>query len=78
MFKLLLLNNKEITQMYSLIKNNKDYNFTILINDYSALVIDFNILFTFLYIKYFLKCVFKSVYLLKVETYLFFTSINLL
>ena len=78
MFKSLSLNDKEITWINSLIKNSKDYTFTIFINDYSTSAIDFNILFIFLYIKFFSRYFFKSIYLLEVKTYLFSTSINLL
>ena len=64
--------------MFNLIKDNKNYFFTIFINNYSTLAINYNILFIFLYIEYFLRYIFSLIYLLEIKTHLFSTSINLL
>lgn len=71
MFEFLFFDDEKIFKLFTFIKNHNNVSFVVFINDYATFVIDFDIFFEFLHIKYFSRCVFELVHLLKLKTYLF-------
>ena len=77
-FESLSSNEADIARMSTIIDDHDDTVFVVFMNDHDVSATNFDNLFDFLHRKYFLKCVFESVYLSNHKTHLFFDEIELL
>ena len=67
MFDSLFSNNEKIVKMFNLIENHEKQAFSMFMNDHETSAIDYDSMFNFLYICYFLKCAFELMYLFECE-----------
>ena len=77
-FESLLSNNKRVIKMSTLIEDYKDYTFIVFMNDHESSVITYDAFFQFLYKRYFSRCAFESVYLIKFKTSMFANILKML
>ena len=61
-----------------IIENYNDAKFCLFINNYINATTNFDIIFEFLYIKYFFKTTFKSIYLSKYKIYIFINNLKII
>ena len=71
-------NNKGVARIGTLIGNHGDYAFAVFMDNYTASADDFNILFDFLYTRYFPRVAFGPVYLSGAKTHIFSDNLELL
>ena len=77
-FDSLSLNDVDVIKIITMIDDHDELIFAIFMNDHETSITNYEILFNFLHIQYFFKCVFDSIYLSDSKTYLFSNKLNLL
>ena len=77
-FESLSSNDKEIIKMLTLIEDHKDYAFIVFMNDHESSIIIYDALFQFFYKRYFSRCAFESVYLIKFKILMFINILKML
>ena len=77
-FDSLSFNDVDVIKIITMIDDHDELIFAIFMNDHETSITNYEILFNFLHIQYFLKCVFDSIYLFDFKTYLFSNKLNFL
>ena len=77
-FESLSSNDKEIIKMSTLIEDHKDYAFIVFINNHESLIIIYNVFFQFFHKRYFSRCAFEFMYLIKFKILMFANILKVL
>ena len=77
-FESFSFNDEKTMKMISLIKNHDECVFSMFMNDHETVSNSFETFFEFLYICYFSKCVFESIYLIDAKTHVFSNNLKIL